>query len=52
MPHFDLTVESSTLDQLFGFLSAKGFAVDFDAREFDSLNSNNFRFSSQKKKVP
>lgn len=34
MSHFDLTVSSATINQLLGFLSAKGFAVDFDAREF------------------
>lgn len=33
-PHFDLTVSSATLDQVLGFLAAKGFAVDFDAREY------------------
>lgn len=33
MSHFDLNVARSTFNQLLGFLAAKGFAVDFEARE-------------------
>lgn len=33
MSHFDLNVSRGTFNQLLGFLSAKGFAVDFDARK-------------------
>lgn len=35
MPHFDLNVSRATINQLLGFLAAKGFAVDFEARELD-----------------